>query len=92
MTLPIVALALGDQAGIGPEIALKAAQDPRVLAVCRPVLVGDRGALGWHAQSCGIAADIATIDAFSEAGTTGTSSACSRATLKSTCPRGPLPH
>ncbi len=71
MTLPIIALALGDQAGIGPEIALKAAQDPRVAAVCRPVLVGDREALEWHAQSCGIAADIATIDRFAEAGSTG---------------------
>jgi 4-hydroxythreonine-4-phosphate dehydrogenase len=71
MTHPILALALGDQAGIGPEIALKAVLDPRVQAVCRPVLVGDRTALDWHAQACGIAADIATIDGFAEAGCTG---------------------
>ena len=71
MTLPIVALALGDQAGIGPEIALKAAQDPRVRAVCRPVLVGDRDALEWHRQACGIEAEIAGIDGFAEAGSTG---------------------
>jgi len=71
MSLPIVALALGDQAGIGPEIALKAAKDPRVQAVCRPVLVGDREALEWHQRSCGIEAEIATIDSFAEAGSTG---------------------
>ena len=35
---PVVALTVGDPAGIGPEIAAKAAADPRVLAVCDPVL------------------------------------------------------
>lgn len=71
MTLPKVALALGDQAGIGPEIALKAALDPRVRAVCIPILVGDRAALEWHANACGIEADIAVIDGFADAGKTG---------------------
>ena len=67
-TLPRIALALGDQAGIGPEIALKAALDARVRAACIPVLVGDRRALEWHAQSCGIAADIVSIAGFADAG------------------------
>jgi 4-hydroxythreonine-4-phosphate dehydrogenase len=71
MTLPKVALALGDQAGIGPEIALKAAMDRRVREICIPVLVGDRGALDWHAQSCGIDADIISIDSFADAGHSG---------------------
>jgi 4-hydroxythreonine-4-phosphate dehydrogenase len=35
---PIVAITVGDPAGIGPEIAAKAAADARVLAVCEPVL------------------------------------------------------
>jgi 4-hydroxythreonine-4-phosphate dehydrogenase len=35
---PVVALTVGDPAGIGPEIAAKAAADPRVIAVCDPVL------------------------------------------------------
>ncbi len=33
---PRIALTVGDPAGIGPEIAGKAAQDPRVLQVCEP--------------------------------------------------------
>ncbi|MGE0592572.1 MAG: 4-hydroxythreonine-4-phosphate dehydrogenase PdxA [Vicinamibacterales bacterium] len=37
---PRVAITVGDPAGIGPEIARKAATDPRVLAVCRPVIYG----------------------------------------------------
>jgi 4-hydroxythreonine-4-phosphate dehydrogenase len=37
---PIVAITAGDPAGIGPEIARKAADDPRVLAVCEPIIYG----------------------------------------------------
>ena len=54
MTLPRIAIATGDPAGIGPEIALKAALDPRVRKSCRPILVGDRGALQAHAEACGL--------------------------------------
>ena len=35
-----IAITVGDPSGIGPEISLKAARDPRVVAVCRPVLYG----------------------------------------------------
>ena len=38
MGLPKIALTVGDPAGIGPEIVAKAAADPGVLAVCRPVV------------------------------------------------------
>ena len=37
---PRVALTVGDPAGIGPEIAQKAAADPRVREACEPVLYG----------------------------------------------------
>ena len=71
MTLPRIALALGDPAGIGPEVALKSALDPRVHEICQLVLVGDRGALEWHAQSCGIDAEIAVLDGFDGIGSSG---------------------
>src|SRR5262249_51227427 len=35
---PRVAITVGDPAGIGPEVAAKAASDARVLGVCVPVL------------------------------------------------------
>jgi 4-hydroxythreonine-4-phosphate dehydrogenase len=35
---PRIAITVGDPAGIGPEIARKTADDPRVRAVCEPVL------------------------------------------------------
>jgi 4-hydroxythreonine-4-phosphate dehydrogenase len=37
---PRIAITAGDPAGIGPEIAGRAAADPRVLAVCEPVIYG----------------------------------------------------
>jgi 4-hydroxythreonine-4-phosphate dehydrogenase len=37
---PRIAITLGDPAGIGPEIAHKAADDPRVRDVCVPILYG----------------------------------------------------
>lgn len=42
---PIIAITIGDPAGIGPEIALKSAGHERVRDVCRPLLVGDAGIL-----------------------------------------------
>jgi 4-hydroxy-L-threonine phosphate dehydrogenase PdxA len=52
--LPAVAIAVGDPAGIGPEISIKAALDPAARALCRPILVGDRGVLDAHAAACGL--------------------------------------
>jgi len=40
MSLPVLAVTAGDPSGIGPEIAVKATADPRVIAVCRPVIYG----------------------------------------------------
>ena len=37
---PRVAITAGDPAGIGPEIAIKAAADPRVLEACEPIVYG----------------------------------------------------
>jgi len=40
VSLPKIAITVGDPSGIGPEIALKASADPRVRAICEPVLYG----------------------------------------------------
>src|SRR3954464_8008197 len=49
-----IAIPVGDPAGIGPEIALKAALDPGVRAACDPILVCDGALLERHANSCGL--------------------------------------
>ena len=63
-----VAIALGDPAGIGPEIALKAALDPAVLRIARPVLYGDPHALAVHARACGLPADFLVVERGGQAG------------------------
>jgi 4-hydroxythreonine-4-phosphate dehydrogenase len=40
MSKPRVAITMGDPAGIGPEVAARAAADPRVLDACEPRLYG----------------------------------------------------
>src|SRR5436189_3591510 len=56
-----IAIPVGDPAGIGPEIALKAALDPAVRAACEPRIVCDPALLERHAKACGIDADLANI-------------------------------
>jgi 4-phospho-D-threonate 3-dehydrogenase / 4-phospho-D-erythronate 3-dehydrogenase len=38
---PIVGITMGDAAGIGPEVIMKALAEPEVYAMCRPVVIGD---------------------------------------------------
>ena len=38
--LPLMALTLGDPAGVGPEIVLKAARDPETFRLCRLLAAG----------------------------------------------------
>ena len=42
---PIIAITMGDPAGIGPEIILKALSDPAIKRVARPLILGDWGVL-----------------------------------------------
>lgn len=38
---PLLALTLGDPAGIGPEVILKTLQQPAIYDLCRPLVIGD---------------------------------------------------
>jgi 4-phospho-D-threonate 3-dehydrogenase / 4-phospho-D-erythronate 3-dehydrogenase len=57
MTEPVLAVTMGDAAGIGPEICLKAVRDPRVRAVCRPRLYGSPSVLEAVSQRRGMACE-----------------------------------
>jgi 4-hydroxythreonine-4-phosphate dehydrogenase len=64
---------VGDPAGIGPEIALKASVDPRVLEVCEPRLYGVQGHAaaftpGQLSAEAGRAAYDAIVAAVADAG------------------------
>ncbi|HKP11514.1 MAG TPA: 4-hydroxythreonine-4-phosphate dehydrogenase PdxA [Blastocatellia bacterium] len=54
---PRVGISIGDPAGIGPEIALKAAADARARAACRPVLIGSARELRRQASHFGLSCD-----------------------------------
>ncbi len=59
MTAPVIAVTMGDPAGIGPEIALKAARAlaPRIAAgEFLPVIVGARGEIERTARALGLEA------------------------------------
>ena len=64
---PRIAITLGDPAGIGPEIGVKAANDPRVLAVCQPVLYGPPSSETFEAGRLSAAAGRAAYDAIERA-------------------------
>ena len=51
---PRIALAVGDPAGIGPEVCIKAALASKDRHLCRPLIVGDPGVLEQHARLCDI--------------------------------------
>lgn len=45
---PLLAITMGDAAGIGPEIIVKALARPDVLAMCRPLVIGDVAMMEHH--------------------------------------------
>lgn len=47
---PIIGIAMGDPAGIGPEVALKSLAIPEIHDLCRPVLIGAHDLLDQLAQ------------------------------------------
>ena len=58
---------MGDPAGVGPEIIVKALSDPAVCKICRPVVLGDRGALALCLKGNEAACSIHEISHPSEA-------------------------
>ena len=57
-----MAITSGDPAGIGPEVAARAAADPRVLAACKPVLYGPPPGATFAAGTLSAAAGRAAYD------------------------------
>ena len=61
MKKPLIAVTMGDPAGIGPEIILKALDDPRIKKVCRLLIFGDRQVLESTARRLGKSFSINSI-------------------------------
>jgi 4-hydroxythreonine-4-phosphate dehydrogenase len=67
MTLPRIAITLGDPAGIGPETIVRAWSDPAVHRCCRPLVVGHPEILRRAVQMLNGPAGVVEIDAPAEA-------------------------
>ena len=61
MTLPIVAITMGDAAGIGPEIVVKALGRDGVSGFCRPLVIGDARRLRRAAGLSRVDVDVRSI-------------------------------
>ncbi len=57
-TRPIIAITMGDAAGVGPEIVIKALVLEKMYALCRPLVVGDVGVLARARQMLGLRVDL----------------------------------
>lgn len=67
MNKPILAITMGDAAGIGPEIIAKALQQPEVYEKCRPLVVGDTAVMRRAIKVTGVEMETRTIGKVSEA-------------------------
>lgn len=63
---PLIAITMGDPAGVGPEVVLGALSDRRVRAACRAVVVGDLRVLRQTAQDMNRKPQIRTVGRVSE--------------------------
>ena len=59
---PLILITPGDPAGIGPEIVLKALAEPDLLAMCRPVVVGDAWVLKRVSRHIGLDYQIPSLN------------------------------
>ncbi len=67
MALPRIAITCGDPAGIGPEIATRAAEDPRVLEVCAPLVYGPAAGSRFEPGRVSAAAGLAAYQTLQRA-------------------------
>jgi 4-hydroxythreonine-4-phosphate dehydrogenase len=58
MDKPIIGIPLGDPAGVGPEIVVKALSNPEIYEICRPVVIGERNTLLNAIDICDLDLDI----------------------------------
>jgi 4-hydroxythreonine-4-phosphate dehydrogenase len=68
MDRPTLALTLGDPAGIGPEIMMKALAEGSAFEALVPVVVGDRGVVEQVIEGCGLDLELRDFSGEAEPG------------------------
>lgn len=59
---PIIGIPLGDPAGIGPEIVVKALNQKEIYDVCCPLVVGDKNVIKQAMKFCDISLEINVVE------------------------------
>lgn len=67
MSLPKIAVTMGDPAGVGPEVCLHLLQNAKLAGRCVPIVFGDRAVLEQAAEQCGLTKPTAYINGLGEA-------------------------
>lgn len=57
---------MGDPVGVGPEIILRALDDPAVFEICRPLVIGDPAVLEKAGKMAAISLSVTPVDAPSD--------------------------
>jgi 4-hydroxythreonine-4-phosphate dehydrogenase len=65
-SLPRIGITMGDAAGIGPEITLKALADSELKKICQPVIIGDAALLMESAFFLGLPTDFLIVQQGAE--------------------------
>ena len=65
-TFPRIALTIGDVAGIGPEVVVRAIADQKLKELCRPVVIGHRIVVERAKQLIGATFDVKEVDSLIE--------------------------
>jgi 4-hydroxythreonine-4-phosphate dehydrogenase len=67
MSAPVVGITMGDAAGIGPEVTMKALADSEMYSICRPLVIGDTAILERANRVVGTSLHVHTIQHAREA-------------------------
>jgi 4-phospho-D-threonate 3-dehydrogenase / 4-phospho-D-erythronate 3-dehydrogenase len=62
MIKPLIAITMGDPAGIGPEIIARALADKELHDICRPLVLGDMGAMERAIAVTGVSLQLRTVN------------------------------
>jgi 4-hydroxythreonine-4-phosphate dehydrogenase len=62
MTRPTIAITMGDPAGIGPEVIMKALAHPDAQANCNVIVIGDANRLRKAGKLVGVSLDVEALD------------------------------
>ena len=62
MSRPTIAITMGDVAGIGPEVVVRACSEPRIREICRPLVVGHPRVLSRAIELVGSRIRVVKVD------------------------------